>query len=87
MPTKKQARPDKKAEPVTAEEKIARCLGLLLVREMEQKTEQATVLRSIGFEVSEVGAMLNMSENHVAVAVHAGRKKLARKSAKASKNG
>jgi DNA-directed RNA polymerase specialized sigma24 family protein len=66
---------------VSAEEKIARALGLLLVRNMEQKTEQVTLLRSIGFEVSDVAAMLGMTENHVNVAAFHGRKKTGKKSA------
>ena len=63
-------------EPVSSEEKIARLLGLLLVKEMESKTEQVTLLRSVGFAVSEVATMLGISENHVNVAAHHGRKKL-----------
>jgi DNA-directed RNA polymerase specialized sigma24 family protein len=76
------------SDPISPEEKIARSLGLLLVREMEQKTEQVTLLRAIGFEVSEVAAMLRMTENHVNVAAHQGRKKQhGKKRLKASRNG
>jgi hypothetical protein len=60
---------------VSADDKIARILGLLLVKEIKKKTDQVPLLRRIGFEVSEVAAMLDMSENHVGVADHAGRKK------------
>ncbi len=73
----------KQAEPVSAEEKIARLLGLLVVKDIEQKTEQVTVLRAAGFDVSEVAAMLSMTENHVKVATHHGRKNRTRKKAKA----
>lgn len=64
----------KSNEPATAQEKIARVLGLLAVKGIEQRTEQAALLRAVGFEVSEVAAMLGMTENHVNVAAHMGRK-------------
>ncbi|HVJ04228.1 MAG TPA: hypothetical protein VM578_01000 [Candidatus Saccharimonadales bacterium] len=49
---------------------------------MENKIDQVTLLRSAGFEVSDVAAMLGMTENHVNVAAHAGRKKQEKKKAK-----
>jgi hypothetical protein len=69
-------------ESVSAEEKLARLLGILVVKDIEQKTEQVTLLRSIGFEVAEVAAMLRMTENHVNVAAHHGRKNPGKKKAK-----
>ncbi len=78
MPVKRKAA-NQPREPVAADEKIARLLGMLLVKDMEQKTEQVTLLRSIGFEVAEVAAMLGMTENHVNVAAHHGRKNLGKK--------
>jgi hypothetical protein len=63
---------------VSAEEKIARLLGLLLVKDIKKKTDQVPMLRSVGFEVSEVADMLHMTENHVKVADHLGRKKRGR---------
>lgn len=60
---------------LSAENKIARVLGLLLVKDMKKKTDQVPLLRAVGFEVSEVAAMLGMTENHVKVADHEGRKK------------
>lgn len=60
---------------ISAEEKIARLLALLLVKDIKKKTDQVPLLRSAGFEVSEVAAMLGMTENHVKVADHMGRKK------------
>jgi DNA-directed RNA polymerase specialized sigma24 family protein len=62
-------------EPVSSEEKIARLLGMIVIKEIESKGDQATLLRSVGFDVAEVAAMLGMSENHVKVATHHGRKK------------
>lgn len=61
---------------VSADEKIARLLGLLLVRDVKMKTDKVPLLRSAGFEVSEVANMLGITENHVKVADHLGRKKL-----------
>ena len=55
---------------------------MLLVKDMEQKTEQVTLLRSIGFEVAEVAAMLGITENHVNVAAHYGRRNLGKKKPK-----
>jgi hypothetical protein len=60
---------------VAAEEKIARLLGLLLIKDIKKKTDQVPLLRSVGFEVSEVADMLGITENHVKVADHHGRKK------------
>jgi len=72
-------------EPVSAEEKIARGLGLLAIRGIEQRTDQVTLLRAIGFEISEVAAMLRITENHVNVAAHHGRKKTNKRGRKAAK--
>ncbi len=60
---------------VAADEKIARLLGLLLVKDIKKKTDQVPMLRSDGFQVSEVADMLGMTENHVRVADHLGQKK------------
>jgi len=63
---------------IPADEKIARLLGLLLVKDIKKKTDQVPLLRRVGFDVSEVAGMLNMTENHVKVADHHGRKKKTR---------
>lgn len=60
---------------VSPMEKIARLLGMLLVKDVTKKTDQVPLLRSAGFSVSEVADMLGMAENHVRVADHHGRKK------------
>jgi DNA-directed RNA polymerase specialized sigma24 family protein len=60
---------------VPADEKIARLLGMLLVKDIKKKTDQVPLLRSVGFTVTEVADMLGMEENHVRVADHHGRKK------------
>ncbi len=51
---KKLVRQAKSTEEVSSEEKIARLLGLLTVKDLEQKTEQIALLRAVGFQVSEV---------------------------------
>ena len=79
MPPEKRKAASPNREPVPAEEKIARLLGMLLVKEMEQKTDQAAILRAVGFEVPEVASMLGITENHVKVAAHHGRKNLGKK--------
>lgn len=61
----------------SAEEKIARVLGLLLIKDVQKKTNQVPLLRSAGFDVAEIADMLGMTENHVMVADHLGRKKRA----------
>ena len=88
MAAVKQKEPVKRTphgEPVSSEEKIARLLGLIAIKDLEQKTEQVTLLRAVGFEVSEVASMLGMSENHVNVAAHHGRKKRGAKHSKESR--
>jgi DNA-directed RNA polymerase specialized sigma24 family protein len=75
----KNARPRNNAatavQPISAHEKIARLLGVLATKDMEQITERVVLLRAVGFEVSEVACILGMTENHVRVAAHQGRKK------------
>lgn len=63
------------SEPVSADEKIARLLGILATKDMEQVNKRVTVLRAVGFNVSEVASLLGMTENNVRVATHLGRKK------------
>jgi len=79
VPSAKRKAANQTRESVPAEEKIARLLGMLLVKDMEQRTEQVMLLRAVGFEVSDVAAMLGMTENHVNVAAHHGRKTFGRK--------
>jgi DNA-directed RNA polymerase specialized sigma24 family protein len=62
-------------DSVSAHEKIARLLGVLATKDMEQVSERVVLLRGVGFEVPEVASILGMTENHVRVAAHHGRKK------------
>jgi DNA-directed RNA polymerase specialized sigma24 family protein len=66
---------DEKIGEVSASEKIARLLGILLVKDLKKRTDQVPLLRSAGFGVSEVADMLGIDENHVRVADHHGRRK------------
>ncbi len=75
------------AEIVSSEEKIARLLGILATKDIEQISERVTLLRAVGFSVPEVAGILGMTENHVSVAAHHGRKKhQGRKGARPKKN-
>lgn len=60
---------------VSAEEKIARVLGMLLVKDIEKKADRVPMLRNIGFEFAEIAEILEMTLNHVQVADHRSRKK------------
>jgi DNA-directed RNA polymerase specialized sigma24 family protein len=72
----------KESQLVSSEEKIARLLGLIVVKEIEQKNEQVLLLRSVGFDVSEVASMLGMTTNHVNVATFTARKAASKKKSK-----
>ena len=62
-------------EPVSAHEKIARLLALVATKDIEQIGERVALLRAVGFGVAEVASILGMTEGHVRVAAHHGRKK------------
>lgn len=59
---------------VSSEEKIARLLGLLVTRDVETSAGKVKLLRNIGFSITEIALMLDISENAVAVADHRARK-------------
>jgi hypothetical protein len=70
-------------EPVSAEEKIARLLGILAVKDVTEPPQQVAMLQSAGFDVSEVASLLGITENNVNVINYRKRKKKAgRRSAK-----
>jgi hypothetical protein len=56
---------------ISSEEKIARLLALLLIKDINKKTDAVPMLRRAGFEVS-VARLLGITENHVKVADHLG---------------
>jgi hypothetical protein len=66
-------------QPIDAQEKIARLLGLLLVKDLETMVDQVGMLRRAGFQVGEVADMLGITENHANVASNKARKKPRRK--------
>lgn len=63
------------AVPIASEEKIARLLALLLVKDIKDKTGQVTLLRAAGFEVREISDMLGITPHHVVVASASARKR------------
>ncbi len=62
-------------ERISSEEKIARLLALLVTKATEKLTDQVTMLSAVGFSVSDVASLLGITENHVMVASHHGRRK------------
>jgi hypothetical protein len=74
-------------EPIPADEKIARLLGILATKDIEQVSDRVTLLRAVGFSVPDVAGILGLTENHVRVASHLGRKKRqGRKAPRSKKN-
>lgn len=63
------------AEQVAADEKIARLLALLVVRDVEQPADKIRALKAAGFGVSQMAPILGMTENAINVALHRARKK------------
>ena len=66
----------------SALEKIACLLGVLATKDLEQIVDRVMLLRRAGFTVREVASMLGITENHVMVATHHGKKKSGAKGAK-----
>lgn len=73
--------PDAGAEGFPAEEKIARLLALMVVRDME--TEDAALkLDDVGFDAHEISLLLGVGSNYLNVAKHRKKKGGAKKKAK-----
>lgn len=66
---------------IAADAKIARIMALGAVAEFANNPEKCVFLRSVGFTNPEIAAMLNMSNNQVAVAFVQSRKKKRKKRA------
>lgn len=64
-----------KKDVLSGADKIANLLALMVIKDIEQISEKATILRSAGFQIAEVAALLSMTELNVRVATHAGRKR------------
>jgi len=63
------------AEQIPADEKIARLLALVVVREIEQPVDKIRALKAAGFSASQMAPILGMTENAINVALHRARKK------------
>jgi hypothetical protein len=50
-------------EPISPNEKIARLLGILATKDIEQMSERVTLLRAVGFGVSEVASILGITRS------------------------
>lgn len=68
-------------EIVPPEAKIARLIAMAAIKELSSNIEKSVFLRSAGFTNPEIAAMLNMSNNQVAVAFVQSRKKKRKKRA------
>jgi DNA-directed RNA polymerase specialized sigma24 family protein len=55
------------AEPVSAQDKIARMLGILAVKDETEAADQVVLLQGAGFEQAEIASMLGISENNISV--------------------
>ena len=71
---KKRAADGEVEASVSAQDKIARLLAFLLVKDIKNITDKVPLLRSAGFSVAEVADMLAFSPNQVSVSDHLGRK-------------
>lgn len=71
MPEKRKL-PD---EVIPPEEKIARLVGLIAIKGLENQDAQVALLRTAGFQNPVVAEMLGISENHVAVAWYKSRRR------------
>jgi DNA-directed RNA polymerase specialized sigma24 family protein len=67
MPKGKGGKTSGAAEPVSAQDKIARMLGILAVRDKTEAADQVVLLQGAGFEQAEIASMLGISENNVSV--------------------
>jgi DNA-directed RNA polymerase specialized sigma24 family protein len=64
-----------RTEPLAAEEKIARMLGILAVQNVRGKVEQVVLLRSGGFSIPEIAEMLDLPQNTVSVRLYTAKQK------------
>jgi hypothetical protein len=55
------------AEPVSAQDKIARMLGIIAVKDKTEPSDQVIILQGAGFEQAEIASMLGISENNISV--------------------
>jgi DNA-directed RNA polymerase specialized sigma24 family protein len=67
MPKGKGGKTSEAVEPVSAQDKIARMLGILAVKDKTEPADQVVLLQGAGFEKAEIASMLGISENNVSV--------------------
>lgn len=67
MPKGKGGKTSEAGEPVSAQDKIARMLGILAVKDKTEPADQVVLLQGAGFEKAEIASMLGISENNVNV--------------------
>jgi DNA-directed RNA polymerase specialized sigma24 family protein len=67
MPKGKGGKTSGAAGPVSAQDKIARMLGILAVKDKAEPADQVVLLQGAGFEKAEIASMLGISENNVSV--------------------
>jgi DNA-directed RNA polymerase specialized sigma24 family protein len=78
MPSRRNA--NSNPEVLSPEAKIARLMALGAIKEVENTVDRVVFLRSAGFSNSEIADLLNISGNHVAVAIVSSRKKKRKRS-------
>lgn len=66
---------DQVSEGISAADRIARLLGLFIVKDIEDKEEKALTLVGAGFAAADVGEMLRVGKNYVNVAIHRRKKR------------
>jgi len=66
-------------DTIPAPDKIARLMALAAIEKMEGNIDKVLFLRSAGFVNSEIAALLNISNNQVAVTLIKSRKRKKRK--------
>lgn len=62
-------------QTIEPNEKIARLLAMLLTKEVKKDSEKIPLLRSAGFDTSQIADILGTTEGTVRVAHHRARKK------------
>lgn len=72
---------------LSPENRIARLLGLLVIKDIEQQSDQVAMLRAAGFDIAEIADMLGVTSNYVSVAIYQSRAKKKRRKTVRGKNG
>jgi hypothetical protein len=67
--------------PISAEDKIARLLGLLLIKDIKNQGDQLVQLEKAGFKITDIAAMLGISGNQVSVVSYQVKKAASKKAA------